>query len=136
MEPTISTIKKEDFTFYIVEKNMKHYQELKEEEAKPNCGLMGKYLLFSDNPQYLYDAAKHVCLRFDLSVFAISNKDGNKGKFSYVCKIYDTSDKFSRLIPRYIDLEKIQYRYYKLESLSRKGIYSQQYINSLKTEKV
>jgi hypothetical protein len=112
-----------------------HNENIKALFKQDDPGSLGKYLIFSDNKEDLIKLGEIVCLHFDLSEYWISNEDKDSGIFSYVCKIYDTSDRFSRVIPTIINKHKfaynVEYRYWKLERASRNGIYSKEYLSNV-----
>ena len=103
------------------------------EDTNPNT--LGKYLIFSDNQQTLIRIGEQICKRFSLSEFQVSMKNNNNGMFSYVLKISDI-DQFNAInIKIFLKQNNfwrhVEYRYWKVESDSKKGKYSSQYLDSL-----
>ena len=125
-------IEQEIYDYYINGKLRIHYTSLKFEENKPNKGTLGKYLFFNSDRELLIKELKTICKKYKLSCFRVSKKNSNRGMYSYVGAIYDSSNRYSDSIQ--IEVLKrglvSYYRYWKPQSLSDNNKYSSAYLKS------
>ena len=119
----------EKYDWYLNKDAEIHKQKLQEQKKAHNFGTLGKYLFFGDDYNELYNLGSKLVRRYDLSLFCISKVKRNAKGFSHVLKVYDYSDRFSRNIVFHVP-QNVNYRYWKPEFFSQRGIYSKQYLQN------
>jgi hypothetical protein len=93
-------------------------------------GICGKYLFFSESQQMLIDIAEEEIAKHDFFVAKVSTTPRNG---TYVLCLYWINDtRKHELARRYPDDTYVQYRYWKSNEDTRKGIYSEQHRGGIK----
>ena len=127
----IKEIEKECFTWFYNQNAQENKFKMFQEEIKPSHGKLGKYLFFSDDREKLQRLLKEILLKFNLYCAKISTEKREKTDgFGFVMCIYDFEPKFKYNLKKYADETIIKYRYWKSDSDTIKGKYSEKFLEN------
>ncbi len=106
-------------------------------EKEPLYTITGKYLFFSKNKEKLVEIAKNEIIVHDFHLAKVNNNLLGSNTEYVLCLYYHDDSRKYELAQRYQDRESdIQYRYWKSDEATLKGIYSEEFLSKLdKTNK-
>lgn len=102
--------------------------------SKKEPEITGKYLFFSEHKEELDRVAIEELENGGFSHAKINTDEHKKGKDYILCLYYGDDSRKFELAEKYKDNNKIQYRYWKSDEATLKGIYSTQFLETLSPE--
>ena len=104
-------------------------------EKKPNYVNTGKYLFFSKNKERLVEIAKNEILKHDFHVAKVNNSLLGSNTEYVLCLYYSDDSRKSELAERHREkYHDVNYRYWKSDVDTLKGIYSEEFLSKLNKE--
>jgi len=101
-------------------------------EKKPNYGITGKYLFFSENKERLIEIAKNEILEHDFHVSKVNNNLLGSNTEYVLCLYYHDDSRKYELAKRYGGKDSdIKYCYWKSDEDTLKGKYSEEFLSKL-----
>jgi len=130
----IKEIEKKNWIYLINPSAKENMNDIELELFKPNHGNIGKYIFFSDDKQLLIKVAKEILQKYNLynAKVPLTDKPNPSSGFGFVLCIYDSSPKFKHELRQFSDEKNVKYRYWKSDSATLDGQYSEQYLASQK----
>jgi hypothetical protein len=112
-----------------------YFEELKSKrEGKLSEEITGKYLFFHENPKVLAEIAVAEIRGGGFHLVKVNQKIMGAGKDHVLCLYFKDDSQKDELAERYQDKNGIKYRYWKSNDDTRKGKYSKQFLDSLKSK--
>lgn len=130
----IKEIKKKDWLYLENPSAKENKKDIQMELIKPNHGTIGKYLFFSDDKKLLIKIAKEILLKYNLYNAKVPSTDepNPSSGFGFILCIYDSLPRFKHELRQFSDEKNVKYRYWKSDSDTLDGKYSEQFLTSQK----